>query len=185
MRNLHFAFPALALLAGCGVLTAEIEIPSVVMTSTGYPFPEVPAGGTLRKDIPFDLGDKISLITEKNVSFDLRLLAMDVTLVANPAMGDFSDIQSVTLSVLAPAGSPLEPALLAAYTKPAPPGDQHPTSIPAAGRYNLDLSPYLTAGVITLRLEATSISGGLIPAWTGDVSVEFYLKVRADYGAML
>jgi hypothetical protein len=180
MRRLLIALPALALLSSCGLFSAEVEVPNVTMTLMGFSFPAAPTG-SLSYGIDFNLGDKIGVLTDKNVTYELRLLGMSVDLAATPSMGDFGDIQSVTLSVLPPTGQSLpEPAVLASYTRSA--ADPHPTSISVSGMSNLDLQPYLSSGHLRLQFQAVSVSGGIIPAWTGDVGAEFYLKVHADYG---
>jgi hypothetical protein len=183
MRRLLFALPALALLSSCGLFTAEVEVPSVTMTLVGFAFPSSPSG-SLVQDFNFDLGGKIGAINDPNYGFELRLLGMSVDLQANPSMGDFGDIQSVSLSVLPPAGQTLpEATVLASYTRA--PSNPHPTRITVSGMSNLDLRPYLSAGSLRLRFQAVSASGGIIPAWTGDVGAEFYLKVHADYGNLV
>jgi len=186
MRRLHFALPVLMLLSGCGLLYAELEIPSTTITLMSQAFAGTPAGAPLVKDIPFDLGGNLPILTEKNVTFELRLTQMMVEIATGSVMGDFGDIESVTLSVLPPAGQTLpEEAIIASYTKAPPPADQHPTSISVAGMTNLDLGPYITSGAMTLRLKAVSLTGAPIPDWTADVGGEFYLKVRVDYGNMV
>jgi hypothetical protein len=185
MRRLLTALPALALLSGCGLLYAELEIPSTTVILERQSFPATPVGSPLVKDIPFDIGQSLTILTEPDVSFELRLTRMLVVIASGSVMGDFGDIQSVTLSVLPPAGQTLpEEAILASYTKAPPPANQNPTSIAVAGMSNLDLGPYITGGAMTLRLKAESVTGS-IPAWTADVGGEFYLKVRVDYGNMV
>jgi hypothetical protein len=184
MRRLLFALPALALLSSCGLLYAEVEIPSVTMTLVDTAFPPTPALGTMSKELDYDLGKDISLLTEKDVTFELRVLSMSLTLTSTSTLADFGSIQSVRMLVLPAAGQTLpEPAVLATYTRS--PTDPHPRQIAVVGMSNLDLYPYLAAGALRLRFEAVSDSAGIIPAWTGDVGAEFFLKVRANYGKRL
>jgi hypothetical protein len=184
MRKLLIALPALALLSSCGMFFAEVEIPNINMTVGNNAFPEIPVGGSMTQVIDFDLGKDLSLITEKGVTFELRLLAMD--LVPTAGLSDFGDIDTITVSVLPPLGqATLEQAVLVTYVKPPPPANQHPPSITAVASSNVDLAPYLLAGKIQLSIRATSSSSGVIPAWTGDVGSEFYLRLRSDYLKLL
>jgi hypothetical protein len=180
MRRLLIALPALALLSGCGILFAEVEIPSTTITLEGQRFPGTVTPGPLTKDVNFDLGGKLTIITEKGVSFDLRLLRMEIALTATSPMGDFGDIESVTLAVLPPPGQTLpEATVIASYTRS--PTDPNPRSISVAAMSNVNLAPYLVAGAMTLRITAVSRTGGIIPDWTADVGAEFYLKLHVDY----
>ncbi len=187
MRKLLIALPALALLSSCGLFFAEVEIPNITMTLANTAFdPILIPGGTMAKEIDFDLGNDITLITEKGVTFELRLLAMSLVLTATSGLGDFGDIESITVTVLTPTGQTLpEEALLATYVKAPPPADQNPTSIAVVASSNVDLSPYLLAGALKLRFQATSSATGVIPAWTGDVGSEFYLRLRSEYLKLL
>jgi hypothetical protein len=187
MRRLLIAVPALALLAGCGLLYAEVEIPSTTITLKQQVFDATTPGAPLVKDITFDVGSQLPLINDKNVTFELRLTQMLVAMTTSSPLIDFGGIESVTLSVLPPAGQTLpEETILASYAKAPPPADQNPKSISVSGMANLDLSPYIASGSMTLRLKALPVTlGAAIPAWTADVGAEFYLKVRADYGNLL
>jgi hypothetical protein len=181
MRRLLTALPALALLAGCGTFFAELEIPSTTVTLKGQTFPGTPVGVALVKEVTFDLGKDLTIINEKGVTFELRLIQMKVDLTTTSAMGDFGNIRSVTLSVLPPTGQTLpEEAVIASYVKPPPPAIQNPNSIAVAAMANLDLAPYITSGQLRLRFSADSVIGA-IPDWTADVGAEFYLKVHVDY----
>jgi hypothetical protein len=185
MRRLLIALPALALLSGCGLLYAEVEVPSITLTLKDQVFPATTVpGAALVKDLNYDLGDKLSVLTKQDVSVELRLLSMRVDLVASPGMGDFGNIESVTLSILpAPPQTMPQAAVIAAYTRS--PANPNPTTISVTGLSSLDLFPYLDAGAMTLRFEAVSTTLGIIPDWTGDLAVEFYLVVNADLGKQL
>jgi hypothetical protein len=186
MRRPLIALPALALLAGCGLLSADLEIPSATITLVQQSFPGVPAGAPLVKDIPFDIGTQLPVTTGTDVTYELRLTQVLVALANGSAMGDFGDIQSVTLSVLPPSGQtvPAE-AVIATYAKAPPPADQLPKTISVAGNSSIDLAPYVASGTLSLRLTASSISGLAIPDWTADVGGVFSLKVHAAYGKQL
>jgi hypothetical protein len=187
MRRLLIALPALALLAGCGLLYAELEIPSTTITLKQQAFPATLPGVPLVKDLTFDVGSQLPYIDDKDVTYELRLTQMQVKLDTGSAMGDFGGIKSVTLSVLPPPGQTLpETTIIASYSKAPPPADQNPTSIAVSGMSNLDLAPYIASGSMTLRLQALPETlGAPIPAWTADVGGEFYLMVHADYGKLL
>jgi hypothetical protein len=186
MRRPLIALPAIALLAGCGLLYADLEIPSATITLVQQTFPGAPAGAPLVKEIPFDIGTQLPVTTGKDVTYELRLTQAQVAIATGSVMGDFGDIQSVTLSVLPPPGQtvPAE-TVVATYTKAPPPADQQPTTISVAGNSNLDLAPYVASGTLSLRLTATSLSGAAIPDWTADVGGVFSLKVHAAYGKQL
>jgi hypothetical protein len=184
MRQLLIALSALLAASGCGLLSAEFEIPSVSVTLKSQDFPAVPAGAPLVKEVTFPIGKDLTGITDKGVTFELRLTQMAVALATTSPMGDFGDIETVTVSVLPPVGqtTPVE-AVIASYQRS--PADPHPTSIAVAGMSNLDLAPYILAGDLRLRFVAISSAGGAIPAWKADVGGVFYLKVHADYAKSL
>ena len=184
MRKLQITLPALLALAlaGCGMLFAEVEVPSATITLKSQTFPATLAGVPLVKTVTFPIGSDLSIITEKGVTFELRLLQMAVVLATTSPMGDFGDIESVTISVLPPPGQTLpEETIVASYSKAPPPADQNPTSITVAAMSNLDLAPYILGGDLTLKFTAVSVLGGFIPEWKADVGGVFYLKVRLDY----
>jgi hypothetical protein len=185
MRRLLIAVAVPALLAGCGLMYAEFEVPSTTITLEGQSFPGTPVGVPLVKQVSFQIGKQISILDNKDVTFELKLTRMQVKLATTSAMGSFADIRKVTVSVLPPLGQTLpERAVIAAYVKPPPPAIQDPTSISVAAMSNLDLAPYILAGDLTLEFSAESVIGA-IPDWTADVGAEFYLKVHADYMNML
>jgi len=184
MRKLLIALPALLSLAGCGLLFAELEVPKATVTLKNLIFPATAPGVPLATEVVFPIGSDLTSITDQGVSFELRLVTMDIALAATSPMGDFGDIQSVTVSVLPPTGQTLpEEAIIASYVQS--PADPHPTSISVAAMTNLDLSPYVLAGDLRLRFVAVSASGGAIPGWKADVGGTFYLKVHADYASSL
>jgi hypothetical protein len=186
MRRLLTALPALALLAGCGLLYAEVEIPRTDITLANQSFPATPAAVPLVKDVPFHIGSQLTILEEKNVSYQLRLTHLQVQLATTSPMGDFGDIESVTLSVLPPPGQTLpEATVIASYTKDPLAADQHPRSISVEAMSSLDLAPYIVSGDLTLRFQARSVTAGSLPAWSADVTAEFYVLVHFDYGKLL
>ena len=102
MRRLLIALPALLTLAGCGLFSAELEIANASVKLKSQDFTGTGVGVPLVKVVTFPIGSDLSIINEKGVTFELRLTRMSVDLIATPTMGDFGDIQSVTVSVLPP-----------------------------------------------------------------------------------
>lgn len=173
MRAIHAALPALAL-AACGMLWAEVEVPSVELTLRQESFPATAAGASLTKDFTYDLGKDIDVITKNDVTVHLKLQSLRIE-----STTDLQSIQSVSIRVIPPAGSGLPEVALVEYTKPAgSSGAVH--AIEAASATQADLGPYLTAGALTLRASAS----GSLPTvdWLADVTADFWLKVRYPYG---
>lgn len=180
--------PAAALLlalAGCGdaILFAELDMPSVQVTLAKQTFFGT-ALPTTSTDLSFDIGTNVPIVNEPNVTVDMTLTSMELVLdPANPANpANFDAIDTVTIEALAPAGSGLTDLVLLNYTKAA--GATGITHIDAASSTSADLTPYLQAGAINLR---ASYSGTGLPTadWTADVTAEFHIKVKMDYGAYL
>jgi hypothetical protein len=182
MRRLLLALPAALLLAGCGLLYAEIEIPRASITLIQESFPASPPLTALTKQLDYDLGANISQLNDKNLTFEIRLDEMEIADSAvQPGAGvpDLSTIDTVEVDVIAPAGSGLTDRPVVTYTRPA--GTVGPlTSVTASGLANVDLGPYVRSGKLTLRATAT----GALPAfdWNADITGRFYLKLRYDYG---
>jgi hypothetical protein len=172
-------------LAGCGgpVLFAELEMPSVEVTLPQQTFP----GTTLTTqttNFSFDVGANVPVVNEPNVELDLQLtrmvLVLDTANPLNPA--SFDNVDSVTIEALAPPASGLADLVLVAYTKPA--GASGITRIEASSATAADLTPYLQAGRIDVRASYTG-SGLPTADWTADVTADFHIKVKLDYGAYL
>jgi hypothetical protein len=182
MRRLLLAFPAALLLAGCGLLYAEIEIPRASITLIQESFPPTPPLTALTRQLDYDLGANISQLNDKDVTFEIRLDEMEIADSAvqpTAAVPDLSNIDSVEIEVIAPAGSGLVDRPVVTYTRP--PGTVGPlTSVTASGHANVDLGPYVRAGKLSLRATAS----GALPAfdWNADITGRFYLKLRFDYG---
>jgi hypothetical protein len=181
MRRLLIALPALALLAGCGLFYAEIEIPA---TTVHVGTQDFAGGAPLVKEIAIDIGQSIPLLDNKDFTFDLRLTTVTVALVLpGSTMTDFGDIKDVTVTVKPAPGSTLPTTVVATYTQS--PADPNPTSITVEGLNSTNLGPYVAGGTLTLVVQAESVSGGAIPDWKDTVDGVFYLKARADYGNMI
>ena len=176
MRPIHarIALPAL-LLAGCGLLYAEVELPSVELVLKDESFEGTTLGGELTRDFTYDLGSDLDFITDNDVTVHLTLHRMEISSAAT----DLSTVESVSVEVVPPAGSGLPLVPLLEYQRPA--GAAAPIHVvQAAASGDADLGPYLTAGVLTLRASAT----GALPTspWLADVTAGFSLKVRVPYG---
>jgi hypothetical protein len=175
----------LAGLAGCGpVLFAELEMPSVVVTLPKQAFTGVTPPATTTTTFAFDVGANVPIVNEPNVTLDLTLkrmtLILDITNPLNPA--NFDNIDTVTISAVAPAGSGLANLVLVDYLKPA--GASDIKRIEVSSATESDLVPYLQAGRIDV--EASYTGSGLPTAdWTADVSADFRIQVKLDYGAYL
>jgi hypothetical protein len=186
LRPAPILLATLAGLAGCGgpVLFAELELPSVQVTLPQQAFTGVTPPATQTTPVSFDLGASVPVVNEPNVELDLQLkrmvLVLDTANPLNPA--SFDDIDEVTIRALAPAGSGLADVALIHYVKPA--GATGITRIEAASESSTDLTRYLSAG--QLDFEATYTGSGLPTAdWTADVTADFSMKVKLDYGAYL
>lgn len=185
-RSLPIAALLLApALIGCNgpVLFAELELPSVEVTLPQQTF----LGTTLTTQsttFAFDVGANVPVVNEPNVELDLKLTRMTLVLdTANPSNpASFDNVESVTIVAVAPAGSGLVDLDLVRYTKPA--GASGITRIEASGATDADLTPYLQAG--RMDVQASYTGTGLPTAdWTADVTAEFWMKVKLDYGAYL
>jgi hypothetical protein len=179
---LLLALPASLLLAGCGLLFAEVEIPLASITLVREPVVATPPGTDLSKDIDFDLGGSISLLTDKDVSYEVRLDLLEIALsqVQPTARPDLGTIDTVTITVVAPAGSGLATREVVRYVKV---GAGPVTSISATANGDVDLGPYLRSGKLTLRISGT----GTLPnyAWNADITGTFYMKLKLNYGNKL
>jgi len=186
------ALLALLAAAGCGgsPLYGELEIPNVTVTLPQQSFPAPADPSALCRDssgqvipqcaqkaIAYDLGAQVPVIEEKNVSYHVQLKSLAIALAANDPMGDFSLVQSVTISVVGSNGLP--DVVIASYTQD--PANPAPKAITVQAYSNVDLASYIQAGTLDLRTELH----GVPPAFTADVTGTFYLKVRMDWGAYL
>ncbi|HUL58355.1 MAG TPA: hypothetical protein VLU43_03730 [Anaeromyxobacteraceae bacterium] len=189
MRTLALAAALLA--TACGpVLYAELEIPSVQVKLPSQSFPAAaplpvnqcptPQTGCVYQTFSYDLGSQVSVLDDKNVTSQIRLTSLAVDLTAGSALADFGGIASITMSVLAPDGTALPGVTVASYHRSA--ADPNPHAISVAGNSNVDLAPYLEAGKLTIASEMVVDAG--TPDFTADVTSDFYLKVKIDYGKL-
>jgi len=192
-----FALVALLLATACGkpLLYAEVEIPSAIVTMPQQTFPAtanpapgdfcvadpafpVPAGSScLQKTIQYDLGSDFRDLIKKAETLDLRLLQMGIALATTDPLQDFTSV--VKVRVMAEEISPALPAVELAYyvRDPAAPPSR---TITVATHSTVNLGPYVQAGFIKLRSEM--VFDADIPAFTADVTGDFYMKVLVDWG---
>ena len=189
MRARTFATAALlAATASCGgpVLFAELEMPSVQVTLPQYTFPGDPLGLTTSVDVAFDVGANVPLVNDPDVDFDIELRTMTLVLDTTGPLSNFDGFETVRITALHPSGNPALDLTLLEYHKPA--GASGITRVSATSETDADLKPFLTAGVMNVRAEYSS--DGINPTlptsdWTADLTADFWMKVRLDYGAAL
>ena len=199
------ALPAavLLLLAGCGgpLLWAELQVPEIHVTLPGQEFPasdttdvryfcdpDAPQAfpPCIGLTLDYDLGASVPVLDEPNVTYDLRLTDVALTLAATQTVTgtkDLSGVKQVTIRVLADPAIPGSGAILATYVRP--PVTQPVTSFSVSGNSNLGLGPYVKAGRLPIRVELVIDSAGPTPAFTADVQAGFSLEVKLDYGKVL
>ncbi len=187
MRKLALAAALLATACGDPLLFAELEIPSVEvkLPSQSFPATTIPPGApcstpcVISQPFTYDLGSQVSVLDEKNVTSEIRVTALSIALTANGPLANFANVRSVRLWMVAPPGSALQDVVVAAYDRP--PGAA-PQQITVSGYSNVDLAPYLQAGLLQVAAEMAFDTG--IPSFTADVTGDFYLKVKLDYGKL-
>jgi hypothetical protein len=168
-------------LAACGgpLLFAELELPSVEVTLPQYQFPGSVAGAPVVQTASFDLGVNVPVINQSNVTIELKLNKMTIVLNTSGPLSNFDQIDSVTITALPPPGSTLPRLVLIDYTNPHTATGV--TSVTATSQTATELKPYLDAGKITV--EARYAGTGLPTSpWTADVTADFWIKVKLDYG---
>ena len=185
------AIAAALLATACGpMLYAELEIPSVEVKLPSQSFPAAaplpinlcPGAqpGCIQQTFSYDLGSQVSVLDDRNVTSQIRLTSLSVDLTAGSPLGDFGGIESITMKVLAPQGSAIGDVLVASYHRS--PTDPNPHAISVAGYANVDLAPYLVSGKLDVAAEMITDAG--TPDFTADVTGDFYLRVKIDYGKL-
>ncbi|HET8539784.1 MAG TPA: hypothetical protein VFL83_07915 [Anaeromyxobacter sp.] len=190
---------ALATLAGCDrpLLFAELEVPSLRATMPGQLFPASdtsdpqdwcdPYGPNpgdppcIQLTIDYDLGGMVPILNEPNVTYNLWLQEVGITLATTQATTDLSGVQQVTISVVPDPADLASAIVVASYVQPqgAPPAQ----TVTVGGNSNIDLGPYLQAGRLPVRAELVLRSG--TPEFTADVTAGFSLFVKLDWGGLL
>lgn len=190
MRPALLAAPLL-LAAGCGgpLLHADLEIREARLTLPAEQFPSSPPLGArsgcasgapscVATELSYDLGQQLDLLNRPATAYDVWLTSLEVALAATQG-GDLGGIAAAAVLAYPPGGG--APVELARYQRSA--ADPAPTTIALAASSDVDLTPYLEAGVIRLRVELSYDRA--TPAFQADVTAAFRLKVRLDYGALL
>lgn len=196
------ALAALLLLAACGkpLLYAEVEIPSAVVKVPQQTFPSTfdplpvdlcpadplnpvqPGDTCLQKAIVYDLGKDFRDLVKDAASVDLRLTSLSIDLNAlDPATNPLATFANVVrVRVLAEGVDASTPPIeLARYVRdPAAPAGR---AISVGARSTVNLGGYVQSGFIRVRAELEVDPGGL-PAFSADVTGDFYLKVLVDWG---
>jgi len=184
MRRHLLLLPASLLLAGCGLLYAQVEIPEIRATLVEEPIEATGVDIDLVKTLDYDLGKDVGLLNEKNVSYELRLDQLEIAVSANQptaAIPDLGTIETVVITVQDP-DHVLPAREVVRYQKPA--GSTGTiTKVVASGQGNVDLGPYLRSGKLSLVITAA----GSLPAyaWNADITAVLYAKLKVEYGKYL
>jgi hypothetical protein len=192
---------AVLLLASCSgpMLFAEIEIPDLTVTLPRQAFPAFDAGNPANwcnpsapapPPIPcvgisaaYDLGAQVPALTEKGVTYELRITDVAFTLSATQstaAPANLGGIKSATIRVGADPSAPGSGVVIASYVRP---GAATPATITVSGNANVDLAPYIRSGTLPLRVEV--VVDDATPAFDADILATFYVKVTLDWGKYL
>lgn len=192
MRHAHAAaLAAIALLAGCDqpLLTMQLEVPEIRITAPGQDFPTTGSADPadycaattpdcVFDQIQYDIGAEVPVLTEKGVSFDLRLTDVGLHLVSGTS--DLSGVLEVQVKIQDPVTG--DWIVVASYAKP--PGAT-PTEISVSGNSNIELAPYLTSGKIGARVDVSYDLSSPPGAFTADVQAGFSLVVTLNYDAYM
>lgn len=195
MKKLVLAALALSpLLAGCGgpLLFAQVEIPKVQITLPSQTIPATDAAAQywcsptqtqptcVATTLSYDLGAQVPVVTQKNVTYEIRLTTLSMALAASSAGTTLAGVKAVSVRVIDPAvgGDGVE---IASYTRSA--ADPSPTAISVSGNSNLDVAPYIQSGTLDVRLEMTYDAP--TPEFTADVTSTWSLEAKLDWGAYL
>jgi hypothetical protein len=195
MRTLALAALLLATACGGPLLYVEVEIPSAVVLVPQQTFPSTispapgdfctpdpawptqPGNTCLQRIVDYDLGADFRDLIADAETVELRLIRLGIALTATDPLADFSSVYRVR--VLAEGdGASLPPVELARYLRdPAAPPTR---SIEVSTRASVDLGAYVRAGFVRIRSELEFDQD--IPAFTADVTGDFYLRVLIDWG---
>ncbi len=199
MRRIGPAALALVLLASCS-LTADLEIPEVSVTLPRQSFPAFDAGipanwcnpSSPTPPVPpcvalstaYDLGAHVPALTEKGVTYELRLTDVDFTLSSTQSSGttDLSGVKSATIRVGSDPLAPGSGVVIASYVRPSTFSTPVRTIV-VSGNANVDLAPYIQSGTLPIRVEVVVEQG--TSAFDADIAATFYVKVTLDWGKYL
>lgn len=192
----HALAAAALLLAACDgpLLYVELEIPEIRVTLPSQSFPASdasipdawcdPTGQTfppcLAVGLDYDLGAEVPIFEEENVTYDLRLTDVAVSLAATEVGKDLAGVKLLRVRVLQDPLDPASGVVVAAYARA---DGAAPASIAVTGNANVDLGPYLRTGLLPLRFEL--VVDQPTPAFLADVEAAFSVSAELDYGAFL
>jgi len=170
------------LLSACGMLDARLEARTACLTLPEYAIPGAAGAGELSTELSFDLGSALPILSEPDVRYRLRLREATLAVASSAAVADLGGLDAFAVSAVAPAGSALPEPELVRYERPAG-GDPRPASVTAPATSDVDLAPYVDAGVLRLHAAAR---GTLPPSpWRATVTACFLLDVDVEYGQRL
>jgi hypothetical protein len=199
MRRIGPAALALVLLASCS-LTADLEIPEVSVTLPRQSFPAFDAGNPAVWCNPsgpppptpcvgistaYDLGAQVPALTQKGVTYELRLTDVAFTLSAAQSGGatSLSGVKSAAIRVGADPLTPGTGVVIASYVRPNPAPASAVMTLVVSGNANVDLAPYIQSGTLPIRVEVVIDQG--TSAFDADIAATFYVKVTLDWGKYL
>ncbi len=193
MRHALLAAAVAAPLAsGCSgpMLSAELDVPEVRITLPQQQFPSSLAVGSwctpttpdcVAKDLSYDLGAQLPVVTKPNVKYHLRLTSVAIQLAAGTPGTAHGGVKSVVIRVRDPAVAADPGVIIASYVRD--PANPSPAAIAVTGDSSVDLDGYVQSGQLALRVEL--VSDAPTPAFTADVSSTYSLTVNLDWGAYL
>lgn len=203
MRRTGLAALAALLLGSCSgpLFFAELEIPEVRVTLPRQAFPAFDAGNPAdwcnpSAPVPpvppcvglstaYDLGAQVPALTEKGVTYELRIT--DVAFTLSPTQStpgaptDLSGVKGATIRVGADPAVAGSGVVIASYVRPASPAPT-PTLV-VSGNANVDLAPYVRSGTLPVRVEV--VIDGPTSAFDADILATFYVKITLDWGKYL
>jgi hypothetical protein len=195
MKKLVLAALALSpLLAGCGgpLLFAQVQVPEVKIVLPSQTIPATDSGAQywcsptqtqpdcLATSLSYDLGAQLPVVTEKNVTYSIRLTTLAMALTAASGGTDLHGVKAVSVRVIDPAVGG-DATVVASYVRSD--ADPNPSAITVSGDSNLDLAPYVQSGQLGVRVEMTYDAP--TPEFTADVTSTWSLDAKLDWGAYL
>jgi hypothetical protein len=194
---------AALLLASCSgpMLFAEVEIPDLQVTLPRQAFPAFDAGNPANwcnpsgppPPIPcvglstaYDLGAQVPALTEKGVTYELRVTDVEFMLSATQSPGAPANLGGVKSAVIRAGADPATPGsgvIIASYVRPSPAPATPAATLVVSGNANVDLAPYIQSGTLPIRVEV--VIDGATSAFAADILASFYVKVTLDWGKYL
>ena len=192
----HALAATVVLLAGCqgDLTTAEIDVSHLGVTLPAQAFPASDTTNTadfcaappqssppcIQTTLDYDLGAQVPALTNKSVTYDLRLTDVAITLSAASAGDDLYGVLSAKVIVkdLVTGAD----TVVASYDRPASATSPIHT-LAVSGNASVDLGPYLDAGRLPVRVELLLTNG--TPAFWADVHAGFSLVVNVDWSTYL